>query len=283
MRQLYESARTIAGMPLCLAAAEKIASVIKKGDYIFIITGFPVPPNNVCETDGPPGAVVFAQTLRRCGFQPVIVTDKTCAKVIEAISPGIPVQHVSTRHELANEEAKKLLDEYSPSLLSSVERPGWNKKKVYHTMGGLNISEVVGKTDYLFLHGRSRKILTVAIGDGGNELGCGTIVDTVKEYVPLGAKCQCPCGGGIAAVTPADALVIARVSNWGCYGVAACFSLLKQLDYEHDEEEELRLLKRLVRAGGVDSVTKKAKPFVDGLSPKINGLVAHLLWKIANV
>lgn len=282
MRQVYKAARKMADKPLCLAAAEKIDSALKEDNCVFIITGFPIPPNNVCETDGPPGAVVMAQTLQYYGFEPIIITDQTCAKIVRAVSPRVPVYEMSAKYELADEEAEKLLDEYNPSLLFSVERPGWNKQKMYHTMAGLNISEVVGKTDYLFEHARRRGITTVAIGDGGNELGLGTIVDAIVKHVPYGAVCQCPCRGGIAAVTPADALVIARVSNWGCYGVAACLSLLKQISYEHNGEKELQLLNCVVEAGGIDSVTKKAKPFVDGLSAKISSLVAQLIWQIAN-
>jgi len=149
-------------------------------------------------------------------------------------------------------------------------------------MRGVNISNLVGKTDYLFNYARKKGVTTIAVGDGGNELGCGSIMETVRKHVPHGAKCQCPCGKGIAATMPSDVLVIGGTSNWGAYGIAACLSLLKNLDYGHDGKSELRLLDRVINAGGVDSLTKESQPFVDGVPTSINKLVVDLIWTITN-
>ncbi|MFQ6068797.1 MAG: glutamate cyclase domain-containing protein, partial [Candidatus Bathyarchaeia archaeon] len=86
----------------------------------------------------------------------------------------------------------------------------------------------------------------------------------------------------IAAATSADVLVISGVSNWGSYGIAACLSLLKGFEYRHDKETELQLLEKAVRTGAIDSITLENKPFVDGLSPSINGIVVNLIWTIVN-
>jgi hypothetical protein len=72
------------------------------------------------------------------------------------------------------------------------------------------------------------------------------------------------------------------VSNWGSYGIAACLSLLKNVEYKHDGEHELRLLKRIIEAGAIDSVTLESKPFVDGVPPSINNLVVNLIGAITN-
>lgn len=281
MQQLYEAAKTLQQKPLCLAAAEKIRDSTSQGDIIFIITGFPVPPRNICETDGPLGACVLAETLKRAKLNPIIVTDKTCRNVVEAVSRKMRTLEFPINESLADEETEKLFATYNPALLISIERPGWNEKKVYHTMGGLNISSIVGKTDALFIHAQKRKIATVAVGDGGNELGCGAIADAVKKNVPFGLDCKCGCNGGIAAATPADVLVIARVSNWGAYGIATCLALQENLAYKHNWNAELQLLNNVIQAGGTDSVTKETKPFVDGLSTEINCLIADLLWRTA--
>jgi len=282
MHQLYEEAKKISKKPLCLRAAEKIITNSEKGETAFIITGFPVLPNNVCETDGPPGAVVLAETLQNLKLKPVIVTDELCANVVKATSQSMLVFKFPINDDSARVKAEQLLSEQNPSLLISIQRPGWNKKKVYHNMAGLNISHVVGKTDYLFELAHRHGAATVAVGDGGNELGFGTISQAVEKYVPHGSKCQCKCGGGIAAASEADSLVVARTSNWGSYGIAACICLLKRFHYAHDGKSELKLLRRINDAGGIDSVTKKAEPFVDGLPPRINNLVADLIFKVAN-
>lgn len=282
VRQLYEAAFNIVNKPLCLAAAEKIAAETKRGDSAFIITGFPIIPKNLWETDGPLGAVVLAEVLQVVGLKPLLITDHGCVEVLKAVSPNTQVSEFPVNNEQGRLEAENLISKFNPSMLIAIERPGWNEKQEYHNMKGQNVSDLVGKTDYLFRYGRELGIATIAVGDGGNEMGCGAIAETVRRYVPYGAKCQCPCGGGIAAGTPADVLVISGVSNWGSYGIAACLSLLKKLEYTHDGENELRLLKRIVEAGAIDGVTTESKPFVDGVSTSINSFVVNLIWAITN-
>jgi len=274
-QKLYEAAVAKVNKPLCLAAAEKIAEKTRKGDTIFIITGFPVVSKDVCETDGPPGAAVLAKTLMSIGIKLVMVTDELCFDVVSAVAPKI-------HDEAAKETAEELFSAHSPSVLVSIERPGWNEKQQYHTMSGVNISNMVGKTDHLFGYARKIGVTTIAMGDGGNELGCGSIIETVRKHVPYGAKCQCPCGKGIAATTPSDVLVVGGTSNWGAYGIAACLSLLKDLNYRHNGKSESRLLSYIINAGGVDSVTKDSQPFVDGVPTPINKLVVDLIWSITN-
>lgn len=281
-RQLYEEARKISQKPLCLSATQKIVTASEKGETAFIITGFPVLPNKVCETDGPLGAAVLAETLRKLNLKPIFITDEICADVVKAISQASPVIEFPKNDNSARVKAEQLLSKYNPSLLISIERPGWNNRRVYHNMAGLNISDFVGKTDYLFESGRQRGVATVSIGDGGNELGLGRISQAIEKHVPYGSRCQCGCGGGIAAATKADSLVVARISNWGGYGIAACLSQIKRLNYVHEGEAELKLLEQINDAGGIDSVTKKAEPYVDGLQPRINSLVADLIFKVAN-
>lgn len=282
IRNLYEAATAKVGKPLCLAAAEKIAASSRKGDSVILTTGFPILPKNIGETDGPLGTAVLAETLSLAGLKPMIVTDDYCAEIIKAASPRVPVINFPVRDEEASRLAEKTLSAHNPSALIAVERPGWNRKHEYHNMRGLNISSLIGKTDHLFESARKRGIATIGVGDGGNELGCGTVIDAVRQHVQYGSMCQCPCKGGIAASTPADVLVVSGISNWGAYGIAACLSLLKGLKYEHNTEKELNLLNRVVGAGAIDSITLESKPFVDGLPPSLNALVTELIHAIAN-
>jgi len=282
VQKLYEAAVEKVNKPLCLAAAERITEKTKMGDTIFIITGFPVVSKNVCETDGPPGAAVLAKTLNSAGMKVIMVTDELCFDVVKAVTPKIYVVKYPVNNDTATEKAEELFSIHNPSVLVSIERPGWNEKREYHTMRGVNISNLVGKTDYLFGYAKKRGVTTIAIADGGNELGCGSIIETVRKHVPYGDNCQCPCGKGIAATTPSDVLVIGGTSNWGAYGIAACLSLLKNLDYRHEGKSELRLLGRVINAGGVDSVTKESQSFVDGVPTSIDKLVVDLIWSIAN-
>ncbi|KYH39360.1 MAG: hypothetical protein AYL28_000310 [Candidatus Bathyarchaeota archaeon B23] len=280
-KALYEAALERVGGTLCLSAAERLSRA-GRGDNVFIITGFPM--ENVCETDGPPGAAVLAYTLRELGLNPALVTDRLCEPVVRAVvEEKFEVEAVSIEGERAEGEAEKLLESYEPAALIAVERPGWNSKGEYHNMRGLSLSHRVGKTDYLFLGARRRGIPTIAVGDGGNELGCGLIEETVRRYVPNGDRCSCPCGGGIAASTPADVLVIAATSNWGAYTISATLSLLEGAEYRHDGKRELLLLERILKAGGVDGVTGEKALTVDGIPTVVNQLAVELIWAIASV
>jgi len=281
IRSLYEAALATVGKPLCLAAAEKIASKSKKGDTVLLTTGFPILPKNIGETDGPLGTAALAEALLAVELKSIIITDAYCKDIVKAASPNVPVMIYPIKDKEASQATEKILSEHNPSALIAIERPGWNKKHEYHNMRGLNISSLIGKTDYLFESGRKRGIPTIAVGDGGNELGCGTIIDAVRKHVKYGSACQCPCGSGIAASTPADVLVVSAISNWGAYGIAACLSLLKDFKYMHDRETELRLLNRIVKAGAIDSITLESKPFVDGLPPSLNTSVVELIHAIA--
>jgi hypothetical protein len=253
-----------------------------KGDHVFVLTGFAIPPINVPETDGPPGAAVLVDALRAIRLKPVLITDELCSNVVRAATPENRVLEFPADSEQARDRADQLLHEYNPSALIAIERPGWNRKREYHNMRGLNMSDNVGKTDFLATSARRRGTLIIGVADGGNELGCGLISQTVRKYVPYGSKCQCPCNSGIAAATSADILVVAGVSNWGAYGIAACMSLLKGIPYTHDKRAEMQLLSRIVKAGAIDSILKKPKPYVDGLPPSINGLVVDLISAITN-
>jgi hypothetical protein len=281
IRPLYEAAFKVVNKPLCLAAAEKIASETNSGDSAFVITGFPIIQKKLWETDGPLGAAVLAETLRMVGLKPLLITDEDCVEILRAVSSGEQVLEFPVNDEQARLEAERLVSNYNPSVMIAIERPGWNARHEYHNMRGHNISDFVGKTDYLFRHGRKIGVATVAVGDGGNELGCGAITEAVRGYVPYGVRCCCPCGGGVAAVTSADVLVVSGVSNWGGYGIAACLSLLKKVEYSHDGENELRLLRKAVKAGAIDSVTLESKPLVDGVPPSVNRLVVNLVEAIA--
>jgi len=283
VRQLYEAAlKANAGKHLCLSAAQKLTERMNKGDHVLLLTGFAIPPMNIPETDGPIGAAVLTKSLKAIDLKPILITDESCLKVVKAAAPGTEVLQFSVDPKQAHSQAEHVLQKYNPTALIAVERPGWNSKREYHNMRGLNISNTVGKTDYLFTLAQRHDVLTIGIADGGNELGCGLISQTVRKHVPYGAKCQCPCNSGIAAATPADVLVVSGVSNWGTYGIAACLSLLKGIPYTHNKKAEMQLFNRIVKAGAIDSILQEPKPYVDGLSPSLNGLVVDLISAITN-
>ncbi|MBI4277618.1 MAG: DUF4392 domain-containing protein [Armatimonadetes bacterium] len=124
---------------------------------------------------------------------------------------------------------------------------------------------------------------TVGIGDGGNEYGCGLIYEDVRAITGHGARCQCPCGDGMANAVATDVLVIGAVSNWGAYGTCAMLArLLDNPDLVHDPETEYRMLDANVRAGAADGMSALPSMSVDGISVQVNqGLVRQLREMVA--
>lgn len=46
----------------------------------------------------------------------------------------------------------------------------------------------------------------------------------MQQALKFGNEGSCKCGGGIGAVVPADVLVTAACSNWGCYAIVAAMA-----------------------------------------------------------
>ena len=72
---------------------------------------------------------------------------------------------------------------------------------------------------FLFVALATSLIGTIGIGDGGNEIGMGKVLDSVKEHIPYGEKIACRIG--------ADQLITAGVSNWGGYALATSLYILQ--------------------------------------------------------
>ena len=61
------------------------------------------------------------------------------------------------------------------------------------------------------------QIVTIGIGDGGNEIGMGKVLERVNTNVKNGCE--------IACTVASDYLVTAGVSNWGGYALAKAIFL----------------------------------------------------------
>jgi D-glutamate cyclase len=134
-----------------------------------------------------------------------------------------------------------------------------------YTMRGRIVDHVSSPAYYLFERSgdEPRELVTIGIGDGGNEIGMGKIPwDTIRRNVPNGAL--------IACRVPTDQLIVAGVSNWGAYALSAGVALLRGVELPaelFDPDRERELLQVMVDAGPlVDGVTGKQEATVDGLS-----------------
>ncbi len=291
---LYATARRHAGAPLSLAAAKLLADNVRKGDPVLMVSGFVMRDYGLPETDGPIGAAVLARAIALgLGGTPVGVSEPSVVPCMQACfnaaglipAPldglgsgrnrcafaGFPVDAAQ-----AGPAARRLLDDLRPRALVAVERPGAGTDGDYHGGGGFAISSFTAKTDVLFAMAQERGIPTIGIGDLGNELGLGVIADDVRAHVPLGDV--------IAAKLAADVAVIANISNWGAYAVAACLAaLLGNESVFHDGDLELRLIDACVRAGAIDPVGGQARHWVDGTDARTNAALVDLLRSVVGL
>lgn len=287
--KLYATARRKAGgLPLTLAASKLLTKNVKAGDTVLILSGFIMRDYRRPETDGPIGAAVLAKALAiGLGAVPVGVSEDSVVSCMEACFSATGLIPASfddlhsgrNRYGLsgfpvdaskAQQAANDLLDRLGPKALIAVERPGAASDGEYHGGGGFEISSFTAKTDVLFAEARRRGIPTIGVGDLGNELGMGVVAEDVKAEIPLGDV--------IAAAQPADVTVIANISNWGAYGVAACLAALVGNDAAfHDGAEEVRLIEACVRAGAIDPVGGQLRLYVDGTDARTNAAMVDLL------
>ena len=245
---LYAAAREHAGGPLCLAAARAMLGAVVPGklNTAVFTTGFFSPAYWCGEQDGPVGVACLARALETgLGLRSVILTDEELVPGVEAAcvgagyktfdvekalsvpkGRGIAVVGLSKDPAEAQRQVAALYDRIQPAFVGAVERPSGNAKGEYHNLRGLNMTALTAKTDCVLTEATRRKIPTVAVGDGGNELGYGAIEAAVEKVRPNNARCQCPCGGTVASHIAADIVVHAAVSNWGVYGIIACLAVL---------------------------------------------------------
>ncbi|MBQ1383763.1 MAG: DUF4392 domain-containing protein [Firmicutes bacterium] len=231
-------------------AAEALLSE-EKGT-VLIATGFYV--GGAAETDGPPGAWCVAKTLGALGFTPVIVTDALCSGIFEG--SGIPAVYADM--DLGEEDCLKLLEDLKPSCLISVERCGLNAKGFYGNASGQDIGRWTAPLSKLFEAASRRGYLTIGIGDGGNEIGMGSLRDLIEEKLDI-----IPC------TTACDHLIAATTSNWGAYALCAALEKASGTACFPSAEDTAFFLAETVTKGLVNAGTKTPEFAVDGFPGKV--------------
>jgi len=284
------------GEPPVAAAATGLAETIDEGDTVVVLTGFPIPPGMVHETDGPAGAVSLARALDvGLGANVVLACEPTATDICAATARAgglhvddravafehdraLSVEPFPTEPEDARTYAADLLD-LDPAAVVAVEKAGPNRRGVYHNLTGRDISEHAAEVGPLY--DRLEDPLTVAVGDGGNEVGMGAVASEIREQIPHGDSCQCECGSGITCDITTDLLVPAAVSNWGAHGVVACLSVVLDRPLLHDPDIERRMLVEGSLAGAIDGITGGTEGNCDGLSPDTHAAMVRLLGETA--
>src|SRR5277367_682218 len=220
--------------PLCDAASGGLrgaASALAAATpcRVGLITGFYVPLGSppAAETDGPVGAALLARGLAAVGVACRLATDEPCRNACEvalaaAVALDVPVDAIAIGAPLA-----PLIETWRASGIThaiSIERCGRSADGAPRNMRGLDIGSCTAPLDDVFTAGPWE---TIAIGDGGNEIGMGSL--------------------------PRD-LIVAGVSNWGAYALLGALAALRpdwrqRLTACLDEELDQAILEATVNNG----------------------------------
>ncbi len=284
--------------------ARRAAQTLALARRVIVTTGFAV-DGGVPETDGPPGAAVLGRALRLIGADVRYVSDAATLPVLAAALTALGERADVIRYPDGSDAARELLAHHGPTHLVAIERPGRARDGTYRTMRGIDVSQWNAPIDELFLvaprtgrpdarsHGsrgqatrgtsRSRgprynknqvgrapdRVITIGVGDGGNEIGMGNVRARFARGGALAAR--------IASVVRVDHLVVAGVSNWGAYGIVANLARFAARPLLHTADDERRLVAACVKAGACDGVTRRPEPTVDGLPLDTHAALIELL------
>jgi hypothetical protein len=241
------------------AACRSIAG--DRGAVVALTTGFFIPSATppAFETDGPLGVVFLQRALLGCGVHSLLYhAEPDVNRAINSVRDTcrLPVVDVGP-------------EGWSHHIF--IERSGPGTGGRHYTMRGHDVSEHYDAGFTRRLKGMGprpkRKIMgprpnTIGIGDGGNEIGMGKVPhETVVKNIPNGDLIHCR--------VPTDYLIVAGVSNWGAYALAAGVYVLRGLKPPpglFDPDRERAILEVMVKAGPlVDGVTGQQTATVDGL------------------
>ena len=255
------------------------------------------------ETDGPPGTLLLARSLEAVGVEVTLVTDQPCLGAVQAAArasgfgtekivlygcnrsnngpgmgideffstgPGrtmthlIAVERVGPSHTRDSFLGQKR--DAPPPLEDFADAVPLDAHGRHFNMRGEPIDEHTADMHRLFedLHRHRPEARTIGIGDGGNEIGMGTIPwEELRRRLEGRHAARIPCR------VQTDWTIIAGTSNWGAYALAAALLVLRDAVgalREADREHQRHVLEEMVAHGpAVDGATGRREPTVDGL------------------
>lgn len=242
------------------AACRSIAD--RRRPIVALTTGFYIPSATppAYETDGPLGVIFLQRALRGCGISTLpyceAAVDQTMRSARELCD--LPVVDVDP------------ITWFEQVVVVVIERSGPGAGGRHFTMRGTDITDHFDaqltshfKEPKRRQQQNSRSNPTIGIGDGGNEIGMGKIPhETIVKNIPNGDLIHC--------CVPTDHLIVAGVSNWGAYALAAGVYVLRGVKPPpdlFDPDREREILEVMVREGPlVDGVTGQQTATVDGLT-----------------
>ncbi len=233
----------------------------KNFEQVIIISGFP--KGDTYENDGLIGAFVLGDMFKNLLEIPKVMISLP-ENLLKRIKNFVEIQFPKLNFDSSKQIIKTTNFEYH-TLGVSIECPGPNIMGIAHHMNGNAISFFDAQILKIWSAIKTNKSqsYTIGIGDGGNELGLGNFEHEIREIIPFGDICNCPCKHGIATNVKADDVLLATTSNW------AAFLLSSLCDYNFNYKKEKEWLISLNKCGIIDGISGKLTPTVDNIPPDV--------------
>ena len=273
--------------PLCAAARGGLwgaasSLVAAQPCRVGLITGFYVPRGAppAAETDGPVGAALLARGLIAAGVPCRLATDEPCGHACAVALDAAGATEAPVDVCAIGAPLRPLIELWRAAGIThalSIERCGRSADGAPRNMRGLDIGAYTAPLDDLFAAGPWQ---TIAVGDGGNEIGMGALpAGLIAQHVAHGQS--------IACVTAAQHLIVAGVSHWGACAVLGALACLRPdwrgpLLPSLDEEIERRVLEAMVADGpAVDGVSLRQAPTIDDLDLAVHHQKLRMIRALA--
>lgn len=246
-------------------SAEKAAYALlqlEKGSSIIVLTGFCVTEKlvdgkmiPVAETDGPPGAVLAGETLRKLDYRVFYVADPITCTVLRACLKSIGaddscVHEFHSHHDEKEQitEAHRIINELQPKamLAGELSSRNWNDG-IRRNMRGRNINHWNSPVDEMLIQFKDKGLI-IAVGDGGNEAGMGNLKDTI----PLALDNETIIASGVYSDIP----VTSWNSNLGLQAIASVAAAIQgQFDLIPTGNQVSKVIEAALDAGAVEGIT----------------------------
>jgi hypothetical protein len=167
------------------------------------------------------------------------VLDAACAK-------NVVIEEVRANNQTPSGLWNNILSRHQPDAVVHTEVPGRNKDGKYLNMRGIEIGDFNAALDGIADLANAQGLITIGVGDGGNEAGMGNIKGIPKA----------PNMEEMQAVIPAAHQVIAWNSNLGAIAMGEFIMSAAGKGPSCNEEQFAKMLESLFREGAVDGITR---------------------------
>jgi hypothetical protein len=248
---------------------------LEKGSAVTILTGFCVTERlvdgrnvPVAETDGPPGAVLAGETLRKLSYDVSYVADPVTCNVLRACLKAVGaddacVHAFDSIHDETEQlaEAHRLIGQLQPKAMLAGELCSRNwYDGIRRNMRGTNINAWNPPVDEMLLQFKGQGTI-IAVGDGGNEAGMANL----KDKIPLALDGTTIMASGIYSDIP----ITSWNSNLGLQAVASVAAAIEgRFDFIPTGEQVIRTIEAALDAGAVEGITRGQQ------ENSVNGLYA---------